>query len=122
MNTLVIDKNRWYRGHGSDVSRLLRNDGQMCCLGFWCKMHGAEDEDILGRFYPPGARMLPNGSFSDEPNSDEWFIEEDSGERASIDGTIAFINDCPDIDDEERIAKLRPLFRKYLDTELEFTE
>lgn len=30
----VVKRSQWYRGNGSDESRLLRNDRWMCCLGF----------------------------------------------------------------------------------------
>lgn len=46
--TLVIDRRKWLRGEGSDVSKLMRgSDGKMCCLGFYCRMLGFSEDEML---------------------------------------------------------------------------
>lgn len=55
-----VDREKWYRGHGSDFSALVVEDdpdheGEMCCLGFagldmgydGCQMGGARGPDDL---------------------------------------------------------------------------
>lgn len=42
-----IDRKKWYRGHGSMYSRLLKTDGSMCCMGFLAKEMGVNDWAIL---------------------------------------------------------------------------
>lgn len=36
MKQLVIDRSEWCRGQGDVNSKLLKEDGQKCCLGFLC--------------------------------------------------------------------------------------
>ncbi len=44
---VVIDREQWIRGEGSDVSYLLRSsDGMMCCLGFSALQCGWEKCEI----------------------------------------------------------------------------
>lgn len=31
----VVDRSKWYRGRGSDYSRLVLADGRKCCVGFF---------------------------------------------------------------------------------------
>lgn len=64
---VVIDRQRWLRGEGSDRSLLLREgDGKMCCLGFVCRAVGMGEADIVNQgapnersVAPLWARMLP---------------------------------------------------------------
>lgn len=44
----TIDRKSWYRGNGPAVSKLLREDGKMCCVGFFAKACGFSDSDING--------------------------------------------------------------------------
>jgi len=47
MLNVVVDRNMWYRGEGMGESRLLRTDGQKCCIGFLGIKLGACEEDLL---------------------------------------------------------------------------
>ena len=44
---VVIDRKLWYRGKGAGGSRLLTEEGKMCCLGFDALACGLKAEDIL---------------------------------------------------------------------------
>lgn len=45
---LVIDRNVWLRGEGSDRSALLRpTDGKMCCVGIYLKALGVPEDELL---------------------------------------------------------------------------
>jgi len=63
---LVINRQTWLRGTGGAISRLYREDGKRCCLGFYCKNHGISDElledqpslyDVQQNFHEA---MIPN--------------------------------------------------------------
>lgn len=47
MRNLVIDRNIWFRGQGSKESKLLNDNGKMCCVGIYLKACGVPEEDIL---------------------------------------------------------------------------
>lgn len=50
MKQLIIDRQTWLRGEGSDNSRLFRvEDGKMCCLGsFAIQLAGLTKDQIAG--------------------------------------------------------------------------
>lgn len=59
MLKVIVDRQRWYRGHGAAVSRLLivypshkEDIGKMCCLGFACLAAGLKPEQIAGKGVP----------------------------------------------------------------------
>lgn len=56
MKELIIDRNTWYRGRSSFSSKLLRHDGQKCCLGFLCLDNGFDEEEILDYAYVLGIK------------------------------------------------------------------
>jgi len=43
---LTIDRKKWWRGKGKEESSLLKKDGRMCCLGFYCRKLGYTKKDI----------------------------------------------------------------------------
>src|SRR5579863_7633544 len=43
----IVDRQKWYRGHGQDTSRLLLPDGQRCCIGFVGQQSGISDADLI---------------------------------------------------------------------------
>lgn len=47
----TIDRKTWYRGQGGERSRLLRQDGQKCCLGFFGEACGLSKPRIRGQMY-----------------------------------------------------------------------
>lgn len=46
--SFTVDRSKWFRGQGWAKSQLLREDGTMCCLGFYAKACGARDWQIVG--------------------------------------------------------------------------
>lgn len=54
---LIIDRKKWNGGAEPSVSKLLTDDGRMCCLGFYCLAVGKTEDEILGRTMP---NMLMN--------------------------------------------------------------
>lgn len=87
---LTIDRTKWLRGAGCEPSRLLRKeDGKMCCLGFYAKACGLTDDDIVGQPNPSGVnRALPDEMlwlFGQQNNSDECLrlMEENDSSEVS---------------------------------------
>lgn len=45
----IIDRSKWLRGEGYELSSLLRiSDGKMCCVGQMCLQLGQTPEQIAG--------------------------------------------------------------------------
>lgn len=42
----TIDRRKWLRGKGKEFSKLLRSNGEMCCVGFYAKACGLSDNAI----------------------------------------------------------------------------
>lgn len=120
---LTIDRSKWLRGEGANDSYLLRErDGKMCCLGFWCLMHGLTAEDISNHETPADIpNALEVAPFA-EPlmmtccggHDDRHLVTSDLGEALTV------TNDKVGMDDADREAKLIELFRTHLDTEVVF--
>lgn len=84
---LTIDRTRWNGGGNVYESSLLRDDGKMCCLGFYCLAKGKTPDEILG-FEMPAS--LPNTSGLEE------LVIEDFGESrlsSLIARRLAHVND-----------------------------
>lgn len=101
MKIIVIKSSEWARGPGKDRA-LLQGDGLRCCLGIDGRACGISDDLLLGA-----------GTPSDLGN--EWGYEWESWDHDlydSLEHAAADINDDENLTDEERIAELRPIFRK----------
>lgn len=48
----TVERNKWFRGKGSYESKLLNNDGYMCCLGFFSLACGLKEADIVNKTCP----------------------------------------------------------------------
>ncbi len=59
MMNLTIDRTKWLVGERSSVSGLLREDGKMCCLGFYCKALGFTDAELLYKRNPGEFEIFP---------------------------------------------------------------
>lgn len=42
----TVKRSNWYRGLGSENSRLLNSEGKMCCLGFYSLACGFKKQEI----------------------------------------------------------------------------
>lgn len=49
MAKFVVDRQIWCRGEGTSNSRLLRDDGMRCCIGFVGQQCGIADEHLIGK-------------------------------------------------------------------------
>lgn len=43
---VVVNRKRWYRGHGDGHSALLLSNNKMCCIGFLARELGCTPKDI----------------------------------------------------------------------------
>ena len=79
---LIIDRSKWRTGtHGYGPTKLLNDEGYMCCLGFACKVEGLENNQICGTARPDKVKSalecIPN--LVDEDNGyvfNRWFVIE----------------------------------------------
>ena len=54
----TVKRSNWFRGEGSERSRLLRGDGKMCCLGFLALSCGFTEEEILQKPTPMQIQLI----------------------------------------------------------------
>jgi hypothetical protein len=45
----TVKRSEWYRGRTESGSRLLRRDGQKCCVGFLCLSTGSPEKSLAER-------------------------------------------------------------------------
>jgi len=120
---LILKDSEWWRGN-KDYSRMVVFDGTglgapvqgYCCLGVLAKQLGASPESLcyqeeleagekIPRSYPTSRHAVPE----DYP---EELIYDTNEDGHDLDVSIGNINDDPDMTDEERVERLRPLFRQ----------
>ncbi len=76
---LEIKRSKWLRGRYG--SRLLNDEGEMCCLGFLCKTYGLDDSSIRNVTIPrnivnvessklPAWLLLPAWLFAETKHGD----------------------------------------------------
>lgn len=100
----VIDRNTWYRGHGSLDSRLLRYDGQKCCVGFYAEqVLKAPPERILD------ISVLARAGYGD-PIMGTLIVT-----------NIYVVNDAPYLSAAHRERTLIDEFARVLNCDLSFT-
>lgn len=96
-----VNRSAWYRGKGALDSRLLRTDGQKCCLGFFARACGIPELSLIDVSSPRNVKgkhpkdflFLLNG-IPDSP----------------ICGEMMRTND-DQMDDKNRESKLTDLFK-----------
>jgi hypothetical protein len=114
----IVDRSTWYRGQGVSDSKLLREDGQRCCIGFVGQQSGVSDSLLLDR--PAICSMLP--PFIQTPSYFHkkfpgWMLDENAIESQALRRAYS-INDRFG-SDYEREAELKALFAEQGD-EIEF--
>ncbi len=116
MLDVTVKRSEWYRGKGSDRSRLLIADGpsagQMCCLGFAALASGLTEKQITN--VPMPMNLVRNGTVdisdlhsalqacvdgSDDDEGEEW-------QDSAVGNDLAEFNDDPEIDDPTREERL----------------
>jgi len=108
---LTIERSKWFRGHGPDHSKLLRADGKMCCLGFYCLALGMTQTHILDVADPNDAmknlRLWPRGA---------WLITKEDGDfrtNSSDCHDLMHMNDKFDINQADREIEITKMFAKH---------
>jgi hypothetical protein len=70
----TIERDKWLHGEGSDVSCLLRKeDGKMCCLGFYALAAGLTEDMILEEGKLPVSEKIHEGFFDMSDPSSECY-------------------------------------------------
>lgn len=104
--TYIIDKSKWVFGGRLNrkrlgLSRLLNDEGNMCCLGQCALQDGAKD--LENELTPSNVRgQLPR---------DNWMVNEVGNDSGLADEAMC-INDSPALTQREREKRLREVFRK----------
>lgn len=49
VTSFVVDRKNWYRGQSAVNSKLLNDEGKMCCLGFYAMACGLRKQDIKNK-------------------------------------------------------------------------
>lgn len=107
---LVIERESWLRGEGSDASELLRpGDGKMCCLGFYGLACGYLPEDL--------ERLKTPASLLDASKWPAWLLEFPHVTRECA--RLMSVNDNPDCTSSEREEEIIRRFAAY-GVEVEF--
>lgn len=116
MKKLVIDESKWYRGKGSEFSRLRRHhDGKMCCLGFYCLTAGFREDQITGVGNTGWLRPSDiNGAITALGSKTGWGYSSSSYEEYMIN-----TNDSRALDDLTRKERLTEAFAQ-IGWEVEF--
>jgi hypothetical protein len=120
---LVIDRNRWLRGHEGSSALLVRvmdEDPQMCCLGFHALACGLTEDDIENKAYPSVLGDYPERWLLEE--QDSWVPESGVVNVKLWDRVIALMNDANGVDDPTREAWLTEGFRALGGIEVEFVD
>jgi len=107
----IVDRRTWYRGHGSDTSSLLREDGTRCCIGFVAQQCGIPDSAILNR------SDIVEMNYKDDPNCTlfpSWMRD-----TRNMIGPAYNANDNDQISDAVRETRLKAIFAEQGD-EIEF--
>lgn len=107
----TIDRDVWLRGEGGDTSKLLRWDGQRCCIGIYLQSLGLEDHVLRGEAQP-----VDVGAYAIPPEGC-WLLdidEDDDEDAREFDSLLAdkliIANDRNGISESEREAEIAGLF------------
>ena len=119
---LRISLSKWIRGSvedpdvGHGESKLLRDDGHMCCLGFYCKQNlGIKKKNLL-EVISPGEILERIKGTSGEWLCDYGYLDHDYEYKfpkiadSKKGKDLMTINDDPEIPDWERRARVQAHF------------
>jgi len=100
-----IERKRWYRGRGGDGSALLRDDGQMCCLGFYALARGLTPDQIENVADPS---EVAGDGLTRWP---AWMMEDlDRRVQSAYTEALIDVNDDPGLNERERESAIRKMF------------
>jgi hypothetical protein len=111
MKQLTIDEKKWARGNINKPSRLLNNDGNMCCLGFLGKACKISKDILLDKEYPETLFIHGEDEYSKYPSLDALNIGWDDFVR---------VNDNRNISEDRRKEILTKMFKEHLGIKLIF--
>ncbi len=100
--TFTIDRNTWYRGQSYARSRLLKKNGQMCCLGQVGRQCGISDKALIHNGTP---------QCSDECGKFPTFLVRNGLNTATCEKLMT-INDDRKTKDPEREEFIKKEFKK----------
>lgn len=105
-----IDRLTWYRGQSDYESKLLREDGTMCCLGQVGQQCGILDSNLLNKTSPIDCSEVPRKQFP----SILLKITESSRQNSSVCDRLMQANDSTDIGDIKRERRIEEIFFKEM--------
>ena len=121
--TVVIDRSKWRTGGvginatGEGQTKLLNEEGFMCCLGFMCKSHKIK---TLGLGAPSGTRKVPLLTELNDVNPNLFSTtDHPKYKNTTLCEQAMNINDSEVTSREEKEERLKSLFEGKL--ELVFT-
>jgi hypothetical protein len=98
--SFTIDRSKWFRGGKPEDSRLLRDDGKQCCVGFYLEACGVPRKHLLR------ANYFPRDTTPTVPAGADWLmVSRDAGEAS-----VYVVNDAPGYSEEKRESLLTKLF------------
>ena len=104
---LIIDRQTWLRGEGSEDSFLLRGkDDKMCCLGFLACEVGVPREHMLHSEGPVQIQL----DESRELMPEFLFFSENCTLNSSACDQLIEFNDDPELEADEREVLLKGIF------------
>lgn len=104
MATFTVKRSEWYRGKGAEESKLLREDGKRCCIGFVGQQCGLTDERLL--YVSSVSKTLDYGEACHK--WPKWMLK-----KWSMEIQEAYtVNDRESITDGEREAQLKEIFKR----------
>jgi hypothetical protein len=111
---LVIDRNKWLRGEGTENSCLLRpTDGKMCCLGFFglaCGLTAKRITDVVAPVkIPVEIGVSARREWMRNVPEAEALFDDEMG-TSEICGELMSTNDRVSLSEAEREQKIRALF------------
>jgi len=108
---LTIDRAKWRTAtSGKGDTRLLNEEGFMCCLGFRCFQMGIPEKDLLNKLSP--GQLAENWDIPDLINHEFGGIYLNS----DFSNDAILLNDSSSITSEEREKKIKEHFNTYRST------
>lgn len=118
----TVKRSTWWRGKGSGTSYLLREDGNMCCLGFRALASGLKPRDIFNRAMPATAlRALLGGVPPEWMNLVKFLTNDVVAIDTDACQDIALVNDERGMSDFDRERELTRMFAAVGD-EVDFVD
>lgn len=106
MKELIINLKKWYRGKGSDNSRLRLSDGRQCCLGFYLRACGVRAQNIESHATP--------GAVSHQvPDEARWLLGNQFKEHSNDCQALMNFNDREDVSESVRRQQIVDIFRRH---------